>query len=220
MISDLKMGFKVIKYGLNFKANIFSMLLLLVLGCVMTIMTPTMPASGMYIGIGSIMVAQLIHSVAVSTMVQTSPYKKKLQTLIPAFYSGCYLLIANTVSVCLYVVGMHIMEWDIAEISNAILLMCGLMIIMLIYMGAAMKLFWPSTIVFFVAFMVYFMFMNIILDNMVGTELVMIMPLEMSILVSYVVVILASVLMYLIFYATYKLEYSKTTWEAALKRAK
>lgn len=220
MINDLKMGFKVIKYGLNFKANIFCMLLFLVLGSVMTFLMPTMPICGMYIGLGSMMVVQLIHSVAVSTAVQTSPYKKKLQTIIPAICGGIYLLIANTLNIGLQIAGMYIMKWELAEISNAILFSCGIMIIMMVYMGAALKLFWPSTIVFFVVFMIYFTLMNTTLDSMVMIEVVMIMPIEMSILVSYAVVVVASILMYLIFLGTYKLEYSKTTWEAALRRVK
>ena len=99
MTNNLKMGFKALKYGLNFKGNFFAMLLFLVLGFIMMFASPTKILGSVYNSIGAIMVVQLINSVSVSAMVQTSPYKKKLQTIIPALHAGSYLLIINTLNI-------------------------------------------------------------------------------------------------------------------------
>lgn len=223
MINDLKLGHKVIKYGLNLRGNLIVVILFLILGCVMEFMIPDMIFGGMYVALGSMMIVQLVHSVAVSGMVQSSSYKKKLQTCVPTMIGGGYLFIANTLIIVLKIVGMYVKsggtEWATAGVSNAILLSGIMMIILVVYMSTALKLFWLATIVFFIIFLSYNIFSEKLLA-MMGVEATMIMPIGLSILVSYLVVLLGSVIMYLVFLATYKLDYSKVTWEAALKRAK
>ena len=194
------------------------MLLFLVLGFIMMFASPTKILGSVYNSIGAIMVVQLINSVSVSAMVQTSPYKKKLQTIIPALHAGSYLLIINTLNIVMLLVGTNFFEWDKTLISNSILMSSGIMIIIGVYMNIALKFFWPATIVFFIAYFLYYIPLGLM--ELLEDEAEMILPLEMSIVISYVVVIAGSVLMYVISLAIYKFEYSKITWEAALKRAK
>lgn len=223
MINDLKLGCKAIRYGLNLKGNLIVVILFLVLGCIMEFMVSDMIFGGMYVGLGSMMIVQLIHSVAVSGMVQSSPYKKRLQTRVPAIVGGVYLFIVNTFAIVLKLVGTYVqsggVEWATAGVSNAILLSGIMMMILVVYMSVALKLFWPATIAFFILFFSYYGFSEKLLV-MMDTEATMILPIELSILVSYLIVLLGSIIMYLIFLATYKLDYSKITWEASLKRAK
>ena len=223
MINDLKLGHKVIKYGLNLRGNLIAIVLFLVLGCVMEFMTPYMIMGSMYMGLASMMLVQVVHSVAVSTMVQSSPRKKRLQTRVPAFVGGLYMVILNTVMIVLKLVGSYVSpieyEGGTEGISNAILMSSGIIILLALYMGVALKLFWPATIVFLISFYGYYGISGKMLDLM-ETEGTMIMPIELSILISYLVVFTGSIIIYLIYRATYKLEYSKVTWEAALKRAK
>lgn len=218
MINDLKLGIQVFRYGLNVKGNIIAMVLFLGLGCVMEFLSPGMTLGGLYISLGSMMLIQLMHSVTVSTMVQTSPYKKVLQTVVPALMGTIFVFLANTLSIVLKLVGMQVFEWSEVEISNAILLSSAMTVLILVYMGAGLKIFWPATIAFFFAFVILYSTLNfgILSDE----EVRMLLPMGLSILVSYLVVLAGCGIMYLIFLGTYKLEYSKVTWDAALKRAK
>ncbi len=225
MINDLKLGFKVIPYGLNFKGSIFSFLLFMVLGFVMEVSTPDMGLGGLYIGMGSMLVIQLIHSICVSTMVQTSPYKKKLQTVIPSIIGGGYLLVANTVGLIAKWIGFQSnnmrngIRFDGENaFAHMVLFSSLMMIVVMLYMGAALKCFWPATVIFFIVFVG--LYASTTVSVAIGETGVISLPVEAAILISYVSIVLGSVLMYWIFKAMYKMEYSKITFDAALKRVK
>ena len=226
MINDLKLAFKIIPYGLNFKGNIFSFLLFFVLGLVMEISTPDMGLGGLYVGMGSLLVVQLIHSVCVSTMVQTSPYKKRLQTVIPSIIGGGYLLIANTVTMIAKWIGFQhnnnvgygIRFEGEGAFSNAVVLSSCMMIVVMLYMGVALKCFWPATVIFFIVFVGLYAITIVSVTR--GGVSVVALPVEVAIVLSYVAILIGTLCMYWIFKAMYKMEYSKITFDAALKRVK
>lgn len=220
MINDLKLTFKLLKHGLSFKSSLLSVLFFFAIGIVFELFSSEMPIGGIYMLMGSIMIYQLVMSVSVSTMVQTSPYKKKLQTSLPALITCPCMLILNTAVVLVKIVSANMMNKSVAELSDGILINGILMVVVLIYMGAAMKAFWAATIVFALVFGVgYSLILNMMFDR-IGTVPEMILPLEASIAVSYLCIIIGCILMYLVSLLLYKKDFSKTTFETALKRAK
>lgn len=222
MINDLKMGFRVLKYGLSFKASIFAIIIFLILGCAMELLGADMPLSGAYTAISALYMAQMIHSFGVCSMVQTSPYKKRLQTIIPAYVTFISLVVVTTFQLVIKMAVNHLFERTEAELSNSILFTAIIMSVVTLYVGGAFKAFWPSTVLFTIGFMVvysvsvYYMFKLRHQEN----AITMVLPLGVSILVSYLMIIVDCIFIYFMFLALYKKEYSKITFGTALKRAK
>lgn len=224
MINDLKLGLKILKYGLNAKGVILPLVLSLGLGVFLEIFMPIAPFSCMYIGMGAMLLIQLIHSVSVSNMVQTSTYKKRIQTIIPTLVGGVYLLIANTISILFKWIGYlrvaNISDPDIIiiiepnELPNAIIVSSIIMVFIMLYSGTAMKHFYLASIVFIGSFICFTNYMSELEIPMLDIST------PVAILISYVIILAGMGIMYLIFCVSYKKEYSKATFETALKRAK
>lgn len=222
MINDIKMGMKVIKYGLNALMTVIPLLICLVVGVLFDLFMPVGCFGGLYFIMGGMSFVQLIHSVSVSTMVQTSPHKKKLQTTIPAIIGCGYMVIANTISLLIKWVGyerlMNVSDPNVfviiepGEMGKGIVLSSMIMVFIMLYVGASLKCFWPATILFVIVFLGYY----------TSPEDVVLIPVPtgMAVILSYVIILIGSGLMCLIFKATYKLSYSKLSFETALKRAK
>jgi len=218
MINDFKLGLKIIKYGLNLKGCMALSIIFLIMGILMDFVVPSSPMNGVYVGMGGMMMVQLICSVSVSSMVQSSARKKQIQTSVPAIICGGYLLLGNTISLIAKFAGMNILEGDLTEVANGIVFTAGLMVIMVLYMGGAMKAFWQATVCFFVVYLSFY-FLSTSLKFIEGGE-PMLMPIEIAVILSYVMIIVSTILMYFLFVALYKRDFSKQNFEAQLKRAK
>lgn len=216
MINDFKFGLKIIKYGLNVKMSLIVSVFLLIMGFLMDIAAPSAPINGLYMGLGGLFIVQAICSVSVSTMVQSSKYKRQIRTSVPVILGGAYLLVGNTISFLVKLAGMRFFELDLAEVSNGMVYNAVLMTIIALYMAGALKFFWIATGIFFICYPAFFYLAN----SVHYFEGVMLLPFEIAVVFSYVMIIVAMVLMYLLFVAMYKRDYSKQTFETQLKRAK
>lgn len=223
MMKDIKLGCKLLKYGLNVKGCIVSLVLCFVLVVFMELVFPIAALSSLWIGMGAAVVVQLVHSISVSQMVQTSPYKNKLQTTIPTLIVGGYMLIAHTLSLILKWIGYQrimrmsdpdfIIEFEPYEFSNAIIWAGFFMVFIELFMGLSMKCFWVATVIFGAVFVWFYMGMN-------GVEMVYFaIPEPLAVALSYVIILGGCGFMYLIFCLTYKKDYHRMTFETALKRA-
>lgn len=218
MINDFKLGLKIIKYGLNLKGCVFVSVLFVTLGIFMDVAVPESPINGMYIGMGGMMMVQLICSVSVSAMVQSSSRKRQLQTSVPAIVCGGYLLLSNTISILAKFIGFKFLEWELADIANGILFSAVLVVLMVLYMGGALKAFWQATICFCIFYVVYYSLSMSLKFWNGGSPFIL--PIGAAVAVSYVMVIVATVLMYFLFAAMYKRDFSRQNFETQLKRAK
>jgi len=226
MINDLKLGFKVIPYGLNFKGSIVSYILFFILGLVMEITSPDMGLGVLYVAIGSLLVVQLINSITCSTMVQTSPYKKRLQTVIPCILGGGYLLVTHTLVLGAKWIGFQANFIDLEEAyameeayANSVIMSSVMLILVVVYMAAALKRFWVSTVIFIVVFIGLFStstVSRILGDNAIWFT----MEPPVAIALSYAMVLIGVICMYVISRILYKKDFSKVTFETALKRMK
>lgn len=226
MINDFKLGLKTMKYGLNGTGFVVLFVLCFLLGTVLEIFMPIAAFGGMWFGMIAQCVVQCISSFTVSTMVQSSSYKKKLQTTIPTMIVCMYLLIANTYNLFLKWMGYRIlMNWsesdadvlivfEPGEFSVGIILSSIVMVLIVLYMGVGLKFFWLSFLLLFGA---------IALFNMVSIEgniIDVLIPEGVAVVISYVIILVGSGILYLILNGSYKREYSKLTFDAQLKRAK
>lgn len=104
------------------------------------------------------------------------------------------------------------------DLSQIVILDAVLMLIMVIYNAVALKLFWQSTLVFLVVYMAAYLYSTsqmIIVD-----ETLKILPLGVAILLSYVTILVGSILLYVLLRLFYKKPYNKISFHSLLKRAK
>jgi len=206
-------GVVILHFGYTMLGNIF-----LIMGIIMDFGVPAAPINGIYVGMGGMMMVQLICSVSVSTMVQSSNYKRQMQTSVPSIVCGVYLLLANTFSIIVKFLGMKMLEWDLSVIANGIIFNAVFTVIMVLYMGGALKAFWPATICFMIVYFSYYSLSSAF--NFMEADVPLLVSIELAIVISYAMIITAIILMYLIFVAMYKRDFSKQNFETQLKRAK
>lgn len=109
MKMELRKAIRLTKYSLSLKMNLICMVTMLVLGLLMewvfcyvndyqanAMTVPFLPISmgTFFIICAALFPAQMVISLDVGTMVQTSPYKRKLQTLFPTVLNGVSMTIA------------------------------------------------------------------------------------------------------------------------------
>lgn len=216
MINDFKFGLKIIKYGLNVKISVIVSIFLLIIGILMDLAAPSALINGPYVGMGGMFIVQMICSVSVSTMVQSSEHKRQIQTSVPVIVCGGYLLVGNTISFLVKLAGMLFFELDLSEVANGMVFNAVLMAIIALYMAGALKSFRIATVCFSVCYLLFYFLMS----SVYYMEGVTLLPFEIAVVFSYVMIIVVMVLMYLLLAAMYKRDFSKQTFETQLKRAK
>lgn len=215
MINDIKIGFKLMKYGLQFKTIVFAAVLLCAGGILVELEDPVSALSGFVIVMVAMLVYQLIQSVSCSTMVQSSSKKKKLQTSVSALCAGICLTILHTIIILLKLVSMHINQTPASDVVGGLFMNSILTVIVFVYMGASYKVFWLSTVAFGVG-------CGLLVSTMARTHIVINIPISFgeAIAISYLAILAGCILLYFISVALYKKDFSKATFESSLKRAK
>lgn len=216
MINDIKFGFKLMKHGLQFKTSMFCIVLFVVIGIGTEMSVSGFVGGNVYMMVGCVFIYQLVQSITCAGLVQTSPQKKRLQTIVPAVCTFVGATLVNTISI---VVKLLVAPRNNASTSSMvlnILFSSACMICVLVYIATVNKMFWIPTMIFFVT-----LFVLGFLDGMLlakGTSVNI--SLGMAIAISYLAVVVGSVLMYAVSLALYKKEFSKMAFESMLKRAK
>ena len=95
--NELAICYKLLKYTMNAKMSIVSIIIFITVGILFELLTvfagnrisfqTWLDYGALFLFTAAIYPAQLIYSMDMSGMVQSSPYKKKIQTLFPAFLS-------------------------------------------------------------------------------------------------------------------------------------
>lgn len=224
MIKDIKFGLQVMKYGLNFKAIMLVLLIFVGMGVVFTILLPVGIIGCFYTAMGSLFIVQLIYSVSVSTMVQTSSHKKRMQTIVPSILGTLCMLISNTFAVIMQWSGYQrvinntnpniIITYEPGEYESGYIVSSLVLVFILLYTVIAMKYNEVAVVIMIAGFIA---FQNL---SRLGEINYIIMPEGLAIGLSYTIVLLGGGIMYLISIVSYKKDYSKATFDSLLKRAK
>lgn len=151
MINDLKLGLKTLRYGSNLVSQAICGIVFYVLGLTMSIGSKlfgvVLGATGdVFMIIAALFPAQMLYSLSVSKLVQSSPSKKRMQTSVPTIISAFCLM--GTYLLCSLINGIIIAVHP--EYTGAV---CAEMLIMAIYaviiqlsIGSAYKHFWVSIV--------------------------------------------------------------------------
>ncbi|MCH5333139.1 MAG: hypothetical protein J1D89_04190 [Agathobacter sp.] len=224
MINDLRIGIKLTKYGINATMNWIFGACMLVLGLVMeTVEIFGVGVFGISLSMvllvcGAAIPAQLAISIDVSSLAQSSAYKKKLQTSIPALLMGIGVLAALTLTVV--VRGIRVAAGaDELILKNTVY--SGIIAAMLIvYFAFVYKYYIASIVVLYVALFGSEIFDRILRGwGSVRRELFEAVPTALCIVITYALVLAAVGLQYLVMSALYKKPIAKSVFGAALRRS-
>ena len=221
MINDLKLGFKLMKYGHSAKLSIIGSIVLAVFGlvfCVISIAVSVSFPGGYFLMMSVLLLLQLISTVNAANLVQTSPMKKKLQTSVPALFSVLLMLAAYLFNVVVAAISACAKPEAIKFFCTQIISTAVIMGVIMLYYGVVYKYFVASTVGFFIIFMfvypsysgneLYWSFMpfaeswqNFVLTAVIGLGIILV----------------CGVLQYLISLAVYKAPISKRALGARLR---
>ena len=223
MIKDMRFGFSIIKYALNYDGIITGFLLSWGASAIYGILIPVPILPGLLIGLGTVGLVQSINSATVSTMIQSSPYKKKLRTTIPAYFAFISLLVANLMSIGIHWISYRMIKdstyffftfgYDSKTWASSIVICSVILVSILLYTVIADVFYWTGIFVGIVMW-ILFRFSNQSIESIFWE-----ISMETAIVLSYVVVLLGSIVLYVVNCLVYKFEYSPLSFRSLLKRA-
>ncbi|MBR4027891.1 MAG: hypothetical protein IKJ01_10180 [Lachnospiraceae bacterium] len=220
MINDIKLGFKLLPYSMQYVQSLIAFGIFIVIALMMDIFPmPFTAYVGVYYLFGMVFAVQLIHMLGASDMIQASPYKKRLQTRIVTSIAFCMELVLVTIMIIIRMIHYFAFDYMKESVCNTLFLTSILIIILNIYMTMAMKFYWISTIFFVIAFMgIYMQIMKKIVFLKEAQYRVVSLP--VGIVMCYISIVIGSVLMYGFGKLLYEKEYSPMAFRHALKRGK
>ena len=228
MIEDLKLGIKLLKYSLQFKMSVIVACIFIAIGLIydMALVPISGTAISTYYLFGMVFGAQMISSLNASSMVQSSPCKKRLQTRIMTAICVCMEIIPITVMLAIKAVQYYYKEDMRVYVINSILIVSAAVLLLNLYMVMATKFYWSSTIVFLVVVIFYAVFFirgqyyRVALHDVKMETIFSQLPFWGAVFILYGAVVLGGVLIYVLSNLLYKREYSKMMFKTALERAK
>ncbi len=156
MISNWKLGMKILRYSYGIKTNLFVAAALLgmnVLYIFPNITTYKGILSGCMLMSVGLLPTQMLYSLSASNMVQASPCKKRMQTSVPAAVTFGSMALMYLVAVLergiIVLVRPDSMGWG----AGSLLIQAALMMTVMLYMGIAYKYFVAATLCFIPALM-------------------------------------------------------------------
>lgn len=222
MINDLKLGFKLMKYGHSAKLSIIGSIVLAVFGlvfCAVGIKVRQALPGGYFLMLSVLLLLQLISTVNAANLVQTSPMKKKLQISVPALFSVLLMLAAYLLNVVVAAVALfHANPESLELFCSQIMYTAVMMGIIMLYYGAVFKYFVASTVVFFIMFVLAYPF--VISGMLQWSFMPFAEPWEnfaLTAVTGLAVILVCGVLQYLISLAVYKAPISKRALGARLR---
>ena len=155
-MKELINAYKIVGYGAKIKTQFLLAALFLGLGVLLEFMSQGTQSTGsFYIVLSGLFLYQMIVSSDISTLVQSSPYKKKIQCSYPMIAVIPWVFVTlNIVLLIHYYFAKH-SDAEGLQAQCQTLVVLGLCIfIMLVYFGLAYKLFVTATVIMVVFVMV------------------------------------------------------------------
>lgn len=158
MLKDIKLGFKLLRYGYKLKLNVIMLVFFTIFGIASEIFSKgTSIIGGVYFMMSGMFTFQLIMSMDVSELIQSTSLKKKLQIYIPVLASTVINLILFTIFVVERVVLIQMGVADKTQIIYTLFMLDVILLITYLYTSICYKYFVLGFILFMVAFMAAFM---------------------------------------------------------------
>ena len=218
MINNWKLGLKSLKYAYGIKPNFFLMIVFMLISLVFYTIGPRINSrflGGYMLMCMAILPTQMVYSLSVSNIVQSSPLKKKMQTIVPAVFTCGNLVIMYLVNVLIYGVMVWVHPESVLEMGNEVLLLALTMMVMSIYMGLAYKYFAVSVIMFLFVYFSLYIGKNFVILDQFGSGAVFFGIMALLGLAS---VVVGGVMQYWVSLLVYKAPMSKMAQVASLRK--
>lgn len=219
MIKEIKTSFQLIRYGYGLKSSIFLTVAFLCLAFLLAVasggnLNQNSWMESYFILITVLWPLQVLYSTGASKMVQSSVWKKKLETSMPVLTSVVSFLLMYLV-----VLGLKAMQlglgWRNTEtIVHELVLDAALILLLMLYSAVAYKLFVLS----FVLFMISFFGFTIISNMLYSTGFFVEIPLWAGVALGFLAIAVGGVLEYGISLLCYRIPFSKNAQLAGLRK--
>lgn len=215
MFKEMKKAFAIARYGLRFKMQIIMGLLFLAVGLIVDIISRGSTfIGGFYIILSGMFIFQLIISMDGSTLIQSSSYKRKIQTKYPFLAVVPVTAFSFTAIVIIHSIMANKAFDGISQVDNYnrqglyILTMGAMMMATMIYFGICYKYFVLGMVLLVILIMPLSTVTTFLSSKAMetGGE---IYKLSFCIPVAYLMFIIGCVLMYVLSVALYKKPLSK-----------
>ena len=213
MLDELKNAYKLVQYGLKIKMQLGMAVLFVVLGIGIEILAQGQVVTGsFYIVLSGMFIYQLIISVDNSTLVQSSPYKKKIQCTYPLIATAPWVYMTLTIISVIHGIFAQESAEMYSTMCRMTLLLGALLFILMIYFGLAYKYFIIGTVVMFVS-----VFPPIIILQNDNPLTALFTSYPACVVISYVLTTLGVIGCWIIAKVTYKRDLDKWAFKAAMK---
>lgn len=220
MLKDLKMGFQLMKYGYKIKMNVIMMFVILAFGIVAEISSKgTSFLGGFYLMMTGMFAYQLIMSMDISEMVQSSAAKRKLQVGLPVVASTVVYLASYTFLLVERVILIHQNPQSKEELLYTLFTILLIMITVYIFSSVCYKYFVAGFISFLILFIGVDTGAVILWNNGIGAWLCQI-GLGWLAVLGYAVVLLGGGIEYLLGSLLYRKPLSEFAFRGIFKDAK
>lgn len=214
------MGFQLMKYGYKIKMNVIMMIVILAFGIVAEISSKgTSFLGGFYLMMTGMFAYQLIMSMDISEMVQSSAAKRKLQVGLPVVASTVVYLASYTFLLVERVILIHQNPQSKEELLYTLFTILLIMITVYIFSSICYKYFVAGFILFLILFIGVDTGAVILWNNGIGAWLCQI-GLGWLAVLGYAVVLLGGGLEYLLGSLLYRKPLSEFAFRGIFKDAK
>lgn len=214
------MGFQLMKYGYKIKMNVIMMIVILALGIVAEITSEgTSFLGGFYLMMTGMFAYQLIMSMDISEMVQSSAAKRKLQVGLPVVASTVVYLASYTFLLVERVILIHQNPQSKEELLYTLFTILLIMITVYIFSSICYKYFVAGFILFLILFIGVDTGAVILWNNGIGAWLCQI-GLGWLAVLGYAVVLLGGGIEYLLGSLLYRKPLSEFAFRGIFKDAK
>jgi len=215
MFSELKNAYKIVQYGLSLKKQMAFAIGFAVIGIVLEAVTMGRQSTGaFYIVLSGLFIYQLIISADVSTLVQSSPYKKKIQCFYPIISVVPWTYITFTIIAVLH--GFFAKAGNSREHAMNIFLIGCFLFVTMIYFGVTYKFFVVSTVLMCISITIPITVVNIL--NRKGATLFD--SYGLCVLIAYILLTAGSLLSFVLSNVTYKYELSPIAFRGMMGKKK
>ncbi|MCR4791832.1 MAG: hypothetical protein K5871_03720 [Lachnospiraceae bacterium] len=213
MLEEFKNAYKLVQYGLKIKTQLGLAALFAVIGIVIEVLGQgEVPTGSFYIVLSGMFIYQLIISVDISTLVQSSPYKKKIQCSYPLIATAPWVFLTLTILTVIHAIYVSQSPEKYLVMCRMTMLLGSLLFILMVYFGLAYKYFIASTILMFISvFFPIFIFQNETITGKYFTNF------GVCVFLAYLLTTIGTFLCWLICRLTYRKELSKLAFKAALR---
>lgn len=204
MLKDIKLGFQLLKYSYRLKTNIIVTGLILAVGMVVEIFSKgTSLVGGVYFMLVGTFVYQMIMSMDISQMIQSTGMKKRLQLIIPVISSTLVYMVIYTFLVIERAILIRQGAADRDQLMYTLFTIIVVMVTMFLFISISYKFFAAGIVVFLVTFTIAFFGLQIAYGTSVSAFICN-MKYGIFVILGYAVILFGAVLEYFIGKLLYK----------------